>query len=52
MQTKRTPLEWFEAAMSARDVAARMTEDDAKAAWAQLADECDASGRAALDNRH
>ena len=51
METKRTPMEWFEAAISVRGVASRLTEEEARAAWEQLADECDAKAKTALDNR-
>jgi hypothetical protein len=51
MQTKRTPLEWFQAAIEARDIARALSDEGSRAAWERLADECDAGARAALDNR-
>ena len=51
METKRTPMEWFEAAIEARGVAACLTDEEDRAAWERLADECDARARIALDNR-
>ena len=35
----------------ARDVAACLTQEEARAAWERLADECDAKAQTALDDR-
>jgi hypothetical protein len=39
--------EWFETAMAARNVAMLLTDEAAKAAWQQLADECEATALSA-----
>lgn len=49
MQKERTPMQWFEAAIEARDLAAAVTDEESRAAWEWLADECDARARASLD---
>ena len=47
METKRTPIEWLQAAVDARELAAALAEE-AKAAWERFAEECEATARTAL----
>ena len=43
MKMTQASEEWFETAMAARNLAMLLTDEEAKAAWDRLAEECEAT---------
>jgi hypothetical protein len=43
MKMSQASEEWFETAMAARNLAMLLTDEEAKAAWDRLAEECEAT---------
>jgi len=48
LETKRTPIEWLQAAVDARELAAALADEEANVAWERFAEECEATARTAL----